>query len=201
MSYLPKSVTGWQPPELATLTAGETPALDSRARFMGCNWAAFAQDLHGLGGFSEHFGPGSVTGSIGQESEMQRRLLSSGAFAVYVASALVYHWVPRDRCSPEFALHRAYREGVKRGQLIERVPGLSVGGYSVHHVKRTLQAWLRWRRFEISTDRTTSFGEQLADQEQRGRLDGLALRMRRAPHRRGRQVLRIALQVSGAFEV
>ena len=54
--------------------------------FLGANWAAFARDLKEVGGFDPWFGPGSATGSTGQEQTMQRRLLGAGLHGRYSAS-------------------------------------------------------------------------------------------------------------------
>ena len=105
--YLPKSARGW------SLTA-ETN-LVNEPDFLGCNWAAFAKDLKRAGGFDPFRGPGAVTGSVGQESDMQRRLLQSDCQGIYLPGACVWHYVPADRCSPEWALERAYRQGIRKG--------------------------------------------------------------------------------------
>jgi GT2 family glycosyltransferase len=83
--------------------------------FLGFNWAAFAEDLHAVGGFDYRKGPGSPTKSVGQETDMQERLLQAGRHGRYVPGAMVWHYVPRSRCSPDWALERAYRIGVQWG--------------------------------------------------------------------------------------
>ena len=104
--------------------------------FLGANWAAFASDLKEVGGFDPWFGPGSATGSTGQEQAMQRRLLGAGLHGRYVPHAEVWHWNPKDRCSPRWALHRAYRNGVKYG-LQARLPAdtVRVWGYPRYAVR------------------------------------------------------------------
>ena len=63
--------------------------------FLGLNWAAFASDLKEVGGFDPRFGPGSATGSTGQETAMQRRFLAAGLHGRDVPHAEVWHWIPR----------------------------------------------------------------------------------------------------------
>ena len=46
---------------------------------------------------------------------MQRRLLEAGLHGRYVPDAEVWHWIPADRCSRRWVLHRAYRDGIKYG--------------------------------------------------------------------------------------
>ena len=70
-----------------------------RPDFLGFNWAASASDLIRMGGFNEERGPGTV--SRGQETDMQERMLKDGMRGRYLPDALVWHYVPRARCSPE----------------------------------------------------------------------------------------------------
>lgn len=84
------------------------------ACFVGFNWAAFASDLKMCGGFSTEFGPGTLTGG-GDESFMQYRMNQAGIFGRYVPDALVWHYVPAERCSPAWALARASGAGVNAG--------------------------------------------------------------------------------------
>ena len=100
--YLPYSATGWS-------LGDDGKKFDSAATlFLGANWAAFALDLREIGGFDPTYGPGSVTGRRGQEKDAQRRLQSHGCKRVYVPDALVWHYVPQERCSPRWALERWY---------------------------------------------------------------------------------------------
>jgi len=80
--------------------------------FLGFNWAAYSDDLKRVGGFDERLGPGGISGGIGDETELQMRLRAAGLSARYVPGALVHHWIPRDRCSPEWVLRRRYSYGV-----------------------------------------------------------------------------------------
>lgn len=86
-----------------------------RGTLLGCNWAAFAKDLRNAGGFDSRKGPGSVSGSLGQEAEMQGRLLRNGVDGLYIPQAMVWHYVPREQCSPKWAARRAYRWGIQNG--------------------------------------------------------------------------------------
>lgn len=85
------------------------------ADFLGFNWAAFASDLKQAGGFDPKKGPGSVTGSTGDETDMQRRLVETGMEARYVPRGRVTHFVPEENCTPSWALRRSFRNGVKDG--------------------------------------------------------------------------------------
>jgi hypothetical protein len=85
--------------------------------FLGANFAAFANDVRRVGGFETDFGPGvlnpgSEGNPLGDEALLQKRLLAGGCKAIAVNDALVWHWVPRERCTPAWALHRAQRQAM-----------------------------------------------------------------------------------------
>jgi glycosyltransferase involved in cell wall biosynthesis len=107
-AFLPLSAIGW------TLGDHAKP-IDRGSLFIGFNWAAFDRDIKMLGGFSVLHGPGSKIGAVGQETEMQKRLLESGLKGRYVPDARVWHYVPPERCSPGFAARRAYKWGIQGG--------------------------------------------------------------------------------------
>ena len=108
--HLPYSARGWS-------LSAETRYVDLPS-FLGFNWAAWASDLRELGGFSMLVGPGGTTGARGQESEMQRRMLRDGFLGRYVKEALVWHWVPAERCSEQWSLERAWQNCVGAGLLV-----------------------------------------------------------------------------------
>jgi glycosyltransferase involved in cell wall biosynthesis len=105
--YLPCSAKGWK------LENGKQRL--SSERFIGCNWAAYSEDLRALGGFNPQRGPGSPTGSTGQETDMQDRLLRSGLSGIYVPGAYIWHFVPENRCSPDWVIQRNYSHGLEDG--------------------------------------------------------------------------------------
>lgn len=118
--YLPPSAIGWD--------KGEAERYYDDPWFIGSNWAAFRADLLGVGGFDERIGPGSPTGAIGDETEMQQRLLAAGGHGVYLPAARVWHHVPASDCSYEWARRRQRTTGLTWGILgvapdPEAVPG------------------------------------------------------------------------------
>ena len=100
--HLPPSAKGWEfKPE-------------SWPWFLGANWAAPVDRIRAVGGFDPRLGSGAVrigtaSNPTGLETDLQRRLRSSGCTAVYVPEARVWHYVPADACSPAWARHRHYR--------------------------------------------------------------------------------------------
>jgi hypothetical protein len=105
---LPKTAQGWSlPVQDKTRLVGRT--------FLGPNWAAFACDLWAIGGFEPRLGPGAPTGSTGQETEAQRRLLASGIKPYYVPDAVAWHLV-RSKClTHDWIVERGYRHGLEWG--------------------------------------------------------------------------------------
>lgn len=127
LPYLPLSAIGWQPNE-ATFDA-------CNGSFLGFNWAAYCHDIKRLGGFDPNFGPGSPTDATGQESNMQRRMRAAGMTPQLVPNAHVFHFVPANRCSIDWAVHRARRNGISRGVAYRNRSvaeiALNLWGYSI----------------------------------------------------------------------
>jgi GT2 family glycosyltransferase len=108
LEFLPLSAVGWN--------LGKEPAyIDKSSLFIGFNWAAFDRDIKRCGGFNVLYGPGSNTGAVGQETEMQKRLLENGLRGRYVPEAKVWHFVPPEKCSTAFTAKRAYKWGIQGG--------------------------------------------------------------------------------------
>jgi GT2 family glycosyltransferase len=116
LDYLPWSAKGWESSGSSDMSGPDT----GQMRYLGFNWAAFAADLRDAGGFNPNFGPGSPSGSTGQETEMQVRLVKKGLKTVYVPEARVWHYVPVDRCSPQWVISRSYRHGLQEGLMSPR---------------------------------------------------------------------------------
>lgn len=108
IEFLPNSAVGW--------SLGDARQYVRKGNlFVGFNWAAFAGDLKRIGGFSLQHGPGSTSRAVGQETEMQTRLFDNGLKGLYIPTAMVWHFVPPERCSPRWAAMRAYRWGIQGG--------------------------------------------------------------------------------------
>ena len=93
---------------------------DAPEWFLGFNWASYAGDVVAAGGFDPNYGPGSPIGARGQETNMQNRLKDRGLIPVPVPDAVVWHWVPTERSSPEWVIQRRYQLGMSAGQKIAR---------------------------------------------------------------------------------
>ncbi|MEM8598294.1 MAG: glycosyltransferase [Bacteroidota bacterium] len=140
--------------------------------FLGFNWAAFADDIQEAGGFDPNHGPGSPTGASGQESSMQRLLRRRGTEQIKVPGARVWHYVPRARCSPAWALHRKYRAGLEKGNRLRTEAArrrlLTVAEYAA----RSALAAARWSAHAVLRNRQAQFGERAALKKHLGVLAG-----------------------------
>jgi GT2 family glycosyltransferase len=128
LSLLPVAAVGWTPHPQAF-----NPRRDV---FLGFNWAAFNSDIQRLGGFDRNWGPGSPTGAIGQDINMQRRLRDAGMRGQFVEDALVHHFVSADRCTTQWAYQRARRNGINYGVARRE---RSIADIALSHWKFTLQ--------------------------------------------------------------
>lgn len=105
MKFLPDAALGWAPSEsVCELT-------ESRA--LGFNWAAFANDLRAAGGYDERCGPGTSANS--DETNVQETMLRNGVKAYFLPDAIVWHYVPPQRCSVEWLLDYKRKDGKGKG--------------------------------------------------------------------------------------
>ena len=163
--WLPFSARGWSRPY-------DQPTPLSRGRFIGFNWAVYRDDLRTLNGFDPSIGPGSAADSTGDETELQGRLKQQGFRPWYVPQMRLAHYVPESRCSPEWAIDRAYRHGVGWGQLHR-------GSLLRRLLKIKAYAGWQWARHRLPTeelrgndDPTTTLA-RLRESKWRGRVEGL----------------------------
>lgn len=88
--------------------------------FLGFNWAAYKEDLDRMGGFNALLGPGSPIGtSVGDESDLQQRMMKEGVKPVAVPRAVVTHVVPEEHTTFRWLLKRKYCVALFEG-LIEK---------------------------------------------------------------------------------
>ena len=169
LPWLPYSARGWSRPY-------EAPTPLARGRFIGFNWAVYRDDLRALNGFDPTIGPGSTADSTGDETELQGRLKQQGFRPWYVPQMRLAHYVPESRCSPEWAIDRAYRHGVGWGQLHR-------GSLLRHLLKMKAYAGWQWARCSApaeeprETDPPTITLARLRESKWRGRLEGLRMKV------------------------
>ncbi len=107
LEYLPPSAVGWSLEDPATVI--------DKPCFLGANYGGFVETLLRVGGFKAHLGTGSRGNPVGEEFEIQDRLLTAGCRGVYLPEALVWHYVPRQRCTARWTLERMYRIWLTNG--------------------------------------------------------------------------------------
>lgn len=108
------------PSGLANKFPASTTGYDAKNRlgrdgmvFLGFNWAACKEDLDRMGGFNPLLGPGSPIGtSVGDESDLQQRMMEEGMKPVAVPRATVTHHVPVEHTTLRWLLQRKYHVGV-----------------------------------------------------------------------------------------
>lgn len=176
--HLPASARGWD--------LGKEQAV-AKTEFLGANWAAFRDELVAAGGFPLEFGPSHGIRAVGEETEMQRRLEARSSSGIFIPSARVWHFVPGDRSTREWALDRRHRlrftatlNNSGRAARWGTVPLWLWRQYAWHLGKVALA-----RAFRFSPDRRIAIEMKLA--EDRGAIAGHRERARRARRARKRQ--------------
>jgi GT2 family glycosyltransferase len=163
LAFFPPSAKGWS-------HQGDDLFVDAPV-FLGANWAAFVADLRRIGGFDARLGPGSVSGSLGDETDAQARLLAEGVRGRYVPDALVYHWVPRERSTSSWALERIYRHGISCG-LTGRDDVPRLFGRPRWAVRRGLESWISSQLLRLHPDPRRRFAARARHVWVRGVLRG-----------------------------
>ncbi|GEO19361.1 hypothetical protein MAE02_70570 [Microvirga aerophila] len=100
------------------LCYGDVELVARRNHFLGSNWAAFASDLRRVGGFDARFGPGSGLVRVGEEWELQSRLLEAGVRDVYLPDASIRHRIRAEQTSLSWLLDRHYQMGLESGMRV-----------------------------------------------------------------------------------
>ena len=90
-----------------------------KALFLGGNHAFSKTTLIELGGYDDMC-PIGTEGMMGEETRLQEKAIHAGYKGIYIPGAVVYHWIPKERCSQEWAIQRNYRAGLTKGELINQ---------------------------------------------------------------------------------
>jgi GT2 family glycosyltransferase len=161
--YLPRSARGWNP--------APDEIEQEHVLFLGFHWAAFVGDLRAAGWFDPMFGPGSAAGAPGDEKEMQLRLRKHGARACFVAGAKVWHFVPPERCTPDWTLNRDYRNAITKQLLAggsRFILAMDLAYYAYKSFSRSIRALLMRK----STNPEKRFLQLRKLQRSRGHVSG-----------------------------
>ncbi len=177
LRHLPHSVTGW------ALTYPGTP-LQGSDRFLGANFGVFVEDVRRVGGFSMLYGPGAqhagtAGNPTGLELDLQDRLLAAGLAAMYVQDAEVWHYVPQDRCSPSWALHRTFRNEFSRVLRLRATGAVEGTREDLGEPGVPLRVWPRYVHARLmaavsvfSRNEETRFNQQNRLKLMQGRIHG-----------------------------
>jgi len=165
--YLPPSAVGWNP-------ADDDPNLRD-GMFLGFNWAAFVGDVRKAGMFDPSLGPGTGA-KTGDEPDIQRRLQGVGVQPCFLQHAMVWHYVPQDRCSPDFAIDRWYRSSILHGRQQFVPDAKTLFGVPRYRFRKLCGQW--WRcalRQMFSRDEIARFRARFQSARFRGLLRGMYL--------------------------
>jgi GT2 family glycosyltransferase len=83
----------------------------------GSNMFIRRELLDGIGGFRDEVGAKGQNIMTGDELDVFQRLSEQDVKVVYEPTALVRHWVPRDRVTRKWLLRRAYKHGFSNTRL------------------------------------------------------------------------------------
>lgn len=171
MQFLPASVRGFDldPPDQAI----------DKPIFLGANYAAFTADIQRVGGFLKQLGTGTAGNPLGEETEIQQRLLASGVEAVFVPDARIWHYVPRSRCTPAWAMDRMRRLRVTQILLDKNPPppGPLWWGVPRWMWRRFASRWIKATLANLHPDPVRRFEIQKLYHEFRGTVEGTRLRL------------------------
>lgn len=139
------------PPSVKGLDLGVTQRrLDSNEWFVGANLALTAESLEEVGGFDTALGLDPTTGKVlvGEESDLQRRLKSSGYYAEYLPSASIRHVVPSSKCTLDHIASRAEACGrYMKAMSPEMVGRKTLRGVPLWRyrkcIERRVSAWIK----------------------------------------------------------
>ena len=93
----------------------------SQNKYIGFNWAAYTKDIKEVGGFDPRLGPGALSGTaVGDESDLQQRMMKNGVHPIAVSQAVVTHHVPAEHTTLRWLLQRKYYVGIFAGITTSR---------------------------------------------------------------------------------
>ena len=145
--YLPDSARGLKFPE-------GTTEICFPNYFLGFNWAASVESLKLARGFPLDFGPGTPYGGA-DETLMQQSLCMYGMRGRLVPEAIVWHQIPKDRCTPDWCLRRSFQGARITGMIAAHHDRKQKGRLGwvrsyARHVLYRFRSILRWEVLRLS---------------------------------------------------
>ena len=115
-----------------------------------------------LGGFIEDRGPGTHV-SVGDEYQMQKRLIQKFGPGQFVDDAKVWHYVPVTKCNDPWLIKRGYDYGIAKA-MDARDDG-APAGVPAWAWRRLLTSTMKWAIARLSPSRAfrlkTSYGRAI----------------------------------------
>lgn len=161
--YLPASARG------RSLADHETEVETSRFDFFfGGNWAAFGADLFKVGLYDENLGAAPRKYSpVGDETELQQRLIAAGVRPIYLPDAFIHHFVGKECYTEKWIGNLRFRYGItdwiiagktgQRGYEILSIPLWATGAIAKQNIKLLIA-----RLFGFSIERRTGIKMRIA---------------------------------------
>jgi glycosyltransferase involved in cell wall biosynthesis len=171
--YLPQSARGYEP--------GDPKNPKGTGWFLGANYGVFVERIRDAGGFSSTLGPGMLKAGtegnpVGNEMDMQARLYKQGCDALYLPEARIWHYVPRDRCTPAWTLHRHYRQSLTRAMAEKPASGRTISGVPPWLWRRVATAGLKALAASVLPCPAARFRNRMDYYRWSGHMQGLRLR-------------------------
>lgn len=122
--------------------------------FIGPNWACPRKGLEEVGGFNSSLGlvGGRKKISVGEESDIMRRLRDIGWMPCYLPDARLRHFVPADKVSLRHIAGRREAFGYYRSSVLARhrtLPGPHICGVPISLLSRCARSYLYWVRLRV----------------------------------------------------
>ncbi len=140
------SLLQFAPPSVKGLDFGVSQRiLDSDEWFVGANLALTMDTFKEVGNFDTALGLDPTAGKVlvGEESDLQRRLKSSGYRAVYLPSASIRHVVPGKKCTLEHIASRAEACGrYTKAMAPEMIGSRTLRGIPLWRYRKCAERWI-----------------------------------------------------------
>lgn len=168
INYAPPSVKGFSLGETAReLTEHESP-------FISANWGCSLDRIIKVGGFDETMGLNAVSNriTVGEESDLMKRLHDEGLRPWYLPDAGVFHFVPKEKAKKKHIVRRWRASMYGWGRFgedhdMERVPDWMY--------KVLVRQWLTWLKHIRREDAVDKYMEMVA---MYGRIHGVRDRVK-----------------------
>lgn len=162
LKYLPRSAKG--------LNLGSDEIMIFNHGFNGINYSVHSDIYKEIGGLDKDLGPGDKTISAGQESLIQDQLISNGIYGIYLPLAKVWHYVPQNRCTADFALNRIYK--TSKYNALRYKKKIKKSGLFFDLIFNKMRYYISWVFEKLPLSKTINFFFKFELSRSKGFLDG-----------------------------